>query len=179
MLYSLLPLGISFCYLYFVFLHLLIFFYFFILFFSHYHSKSDTGGGPFANAVLGMLVSTFTERKNKCLEVRELFNFYCLCFTSSPTETSTNNRVWFWTITGLHVQRNLYNSVALSPKASYTDWATATYHRNLVPTFVDRGVSRGQRGGSPTVVNPSFLDRKNSGNSFWNCCTGFSTASVV
>jgi hypothetical protein len=28
-----------------------------------------------------------------------------------------------------------------------------------VPTFVDRGVSRGQRGGSPTPVNPSFLDR--------------------
>jgi hypothetical protein len=29
----------------------------------------------------------------------------------------------------------------------------------LVSTFVDRGVSRGQRGGSPTVVNLSFLDR--------------------
>jgi hypothetical protein len=28
-----------------------------------------------------------------------------------------------------------------------------------VSTFVDRGVSRGQRGGSPTVVNLSFLDR--------------------
>jgi hypothetical protein len=26
-----------------------------------------------------------------------------------------------------------------------------------VPTFVDRGVSRGQRGGSLTVVNLSFL----------------------
>jgi hypothetical protein len=29
-----------------------------------------------------------------------------------------------------------------------------------VPTFVDRGVSRGQRGGSLTVVNLSILDRK-------------------
>jgi hypothetical protein len=29
----------------------------------------------------------------------------------------------------------------------------------LVPTFVDRGVSRSQRGRSPTVVNLSFLDR--------------------
>jgi hypothetical protein len=29
----------------------------------------------------------------------------------------------------------------------------------LVPTVVDRGVSRGQRGGSPTAVNLSFLDR--------------------
>jgi hypothetical protein len=44
------------------------------------------------------------------------------------------------------------NSVALSPQANYTDWATAICRRNLVPTFVDRGVSHGQRGGSPTVV---------------------------
>jgi hypothetical protein len=28
-----------------------------------------------------------------------------------------------------------------------------------MPTFVDRGVSPGQRGGSPTVGNLSFLDR--------------------
>jgi hypothetical protein len=40
------------------------------------------------------------------------------------------------------------NFVALSPRANYTDEATATYRRNLVPTFVDRGVSHGQRGGS-------------------------------
>jgi hypothetical protein len=51
------------------------------------------------------------------------------------------------------------NSVAFNPQPNYTDWATATCRRNLVPTFVDRRVSRGQRGGSPTVVNPSFLDR--------------------
>jgi hypothetical protein len=51
------------------------------------------------------------------------------------------------------------NSVALSPRAKSTDWATATCQRNLMPTFVDRGVSRSQRGGSPTVVNLSFLDR--------------------
>jgi hypothetical protein len=48
--------------------------------------------------------------------------------------------------------------VALSPRANYIDWAAATCGRNLVPTFVDRGVSRGQRGGSLTVVNLSFLD---------------------
>jgi hypothetical protein len=51
------------------------------------------------------------------------------------------------------------NSVALSPRANYTDWSIATCRRNLVPTFVYRGVSRGQRGGSLTVVNLSFLDR--------------------
>jgi hypothetical protein len=51
------------------------------------------------------------------------------------------------------------NSVALSAQTNYTDRATATCRRNLVPTFVDRGVSRVQRVGSPTVVNLSFLDR--------------------
>jgi hypothetical protein len=49
--------------------------------------------------------------------------------------------------------------MALSPQANYTNWATATCRRNLVPIFVDREVSRGQRGGSPTVVNPNFLDQ--------------------
>jgi hypothetical protein len=51
------------------------------------------------------------------------------------------------------------NSVAFSPQTNYTDWSTATCQRNLVPTFVDRGVSRGQRGGFLTVVNISFIDR--------------------
>jgi hypothetical protein len=51
------------------------------------------------------------------------------------------------------------NPVAPTPQANYTDWSTATFRRNLVPTFVDRGVSRGQRGGDPAVVNLSFLDR--------------------
>jgi hypothetical protein len=50
------------------------------------------------------------------------------------------------------------HSVALSPQAKYTDWATATFRRNLVSTSADRGVSRGQRGGFPTVVNLSVLD---------------------
>jgi hypothetical protein len=51
------------------------------------------------------------------------------------------------------------SSVALSPQVNYTDWSTATCRRNLVPTFVDRGVSRSRCGGSLTVVNLSFLDR--------------------
>jgi hypothetical protein len=50
-------------------------------------------------------------------------------------------------------------SVAFRLQANYTDWATATCWRNLVPTFGDRGVSRGQRGGSRAAVNLSFLDR--------------------
>jgi hypothetical protein len=50
------------------------------------------------------------------------------------------------------------NSVAFSPQVNYTDY-TATFWRNLVPTSAHRGVSRGQRGGSPMAVNLSFVDR--------------------
>jgi hypothetical protein len=51
------------------------------------------------------------------------------------------------------------NFVALSPRENYTDLATATFWRNLVQTFADRWVLRGQRGGSTTAVDISFLDR--------------------
>jgi hypothetical protein len=57
------------------------------------------------------------------------------------------------------VVTNKTNSVALRPQANYTDWATATCRRNLVPTSVDRGVSHGQCGGSHTVINLSILHR--------------------
>jgi hypothetical protein len=49
-------------------------------------------------------------------------------------------------IININVIKNFYtninNSVALSPQANYTDQATATCTRNLVPTFEDRGVLR-------------------------------------
>jgi hypothetical protein len=48
------------------------------------------------------------------------------------------------------------HSVALSPQANYTDWSTATCRWNLVPTFVDRRVSRGQCGGSPRSLISVF-----------------------
>jgi hypothetical protein len=51
------------------------------------------------------------------------------------------------------------NYVGFSLQANYTDRPTATCWRNLVPIFTDRGVSRGQRGGSPTVVNLRSLDQ--------------------
>jgi hypothetical protein len=44
-------------------------------------------------------------------------------------------------------------------KRYYTGWATDTCRRNLVPTFVVIGLSRGQRGGFPAVVNLNFLDQ--------------------
>jgi hypothetical protein len=64
-----------------------------------------------------------------------------------------------WTTVRDTLHHKQTNSVVLSPQANYTDWATATCRLNLVPTFVDRGVSLGQRGGSLMVVNLSFLDR--------------------
>jgi hypothetical protein len=51
------------------------------------------------------------------------------------------------------------NCASFSPQAKYTDWAAATSWWILVLTFADRGVSHGQRDGTPTAVNPSFLDR--------------------
>jgi hypothetical protein len=57
------------------------------------------------------------------------------------------------------VKTNKTGSMTYSPQAEYTDWATTTYRRILVLTFADRGVSRGQRGGTTTAVNLSFLNR--------------------
>jgi hypothetical protein len=51
------------------------------------------------------------------------------------------------------------HSLAFIPQANYTDCATATGRRILVPTFADRGMSRGQRGGTLTAINLTFLDR--------------------
>jgi hypothetical protein len=53
---------------------------------------------------------------------------------------------------------DIKNSVAFSQQENYTDWAISTGRRILVPTFADRGVSSGQRGGTPTAVNLSFVD---------------------
>jgi hypothetical protein len=55
--------------------------------------------------------------------------------------------------------------VAFGPQANNTDRSTATCRRNLVPTFVDRGVSLGQRQGNcmkpegllPCLQEPSTL----------------------
>jgi hypothetical protein len=53
-------------------------------------------------------------------------------------------------------QTNKTHSVALSPQANYTGWATATCRRNWVPTFVDRGVSRGSAADHPRPLISVF-----------------------
>jgi hypothetical protein len=42
---------------------------------------------------------------------------------------------------------------------NYTDWSAAIGRSILVLTFVDRGVLRGQSGGTPTAINRNSLDR--------------------
>jgi hypothetical protein len=68
------------------------------------------------------------------------------------------------------VRQHWNNSVAFIPLANSTDWATATCWRILVPTFVDRGVSRGLRGGSPAVANLRVLT---GANTFLSCNSSF------
>jgi hypothetical protein len=51
------------------------------------------------------------------------------------------------------------NSVAFSLRANYTDWRLPLLGKIFSANFVDTGVMRGQRGGSPTNVNFNFLDR--------------------
>jgi hypothetical protein len=48
------------------------------------------------------------------------------------------------------------NYVTFSQQENYTDWATATGRRNVVPTFADRGVSNGQLDGIPRPLISVF-----------------------
>jgi hypothetical protein len=59
---------------------------------------------------------------------------------------------------GLYFHPNS-NSEAFSQQRNILTERPPPVGEFLVPTFVDRGVWRGQRGGSPTVVNLSFIDR--------------------
>jgi hypothetical protein len=56
-------------------------------------------------------------------------------------------------------QEQQKTSLAFSHQANYTDWAIAIGRRIIVPTLMDRELSRGQRGGKLMVFNLSFLDR--------------------
>jgi hypothetical protein len=79
------------------------------------------------------------------------------CVDVSSRFKNATSMIWFMAVSRLKISKT--NSVAFSPKANYTEWATATGWRILVPTYVDRELSRGQRGGTPTAVNLSFLGR--------------------
>jgi hypothetical protein len=90
-------------------------------------------------------------------QVQTVFLTSCQYFQVAAR--SKHKRARRLTVTDKQTNIQKTNSAAPNPQVSYTDWAIATCWRNLVPTFADRDVSRDQRGGSPTVVNLSFLDR--------------------
>jgi hypothetical protein len=46
--------------------------------------------------------------------------------------------------------------VVFNPQSKYIDRTAAAFQQNLVPTFVDRGVSLGQCGGSPQPLISVF-----------------------
>jgi hypothetical protein len=118
----------------------------------------------------GVLTNSYIYWKECTINVMDLiFKYYLIEFPAlkliTYTQENTDSKKYTGnpskvnTIQVTDYQKTKTNSVAFSPRANYTDWPTATCWRNLVPTFVDRGVACGQRGGSPTVVNLSFLDR--------------------
>jgi hypothetical protein len=57
----------------------------------------------------------------------------------------------------LKVLNKQTNSVALGPQANYTERGTATCRRNLVPTFVDRGVAWSARRESVYMADAVLL----------------------
>jgi hypothetical protein len=98
----------------------------------------------FANDMYSMYTQI---RNNICLQCQGVSRLYWSC------------RTFVFLVKVIVIILTLTNSVALSPRANYIDWATATCRRILVPNFVDRRVSRGQHGATPTVVILRFLDR--------------------
>jgi hypothetical protein len=59
-----------------------------------------------------------------------------------------SQKLWLLDHRGGNNNNNNNNCVAFSPQANYTDWTTTIGRRILVPTFANRVVLRGQRGGS-------------------------------
>jgi hypothetical protein len=82
-----------------------------------------------------------------------------------PCASSSNRRFGYRVTVESHLinlSKEQTNSVSFNPQANYTDKATASCRRILLPTLADRGASHGQSSGSPTDLNLSFLDRKDT-----------------
>jgi hypothetical protein len=75
--------------------------------------------------------------------------FYFPYIDLATEENNTENVLVFVQLHCILQKYKKTHSVALGPRENYTDWATATCQWNLVPTFVYRRVSRGQRGDPP------------------------------
>jgi hypothetical protein len=97
----------------------------------------------------------------------EIMGTFLVTVVHTPSCTALIHPSYIYIHTHTHICACVYvcvwtnetNFMALSPQANYIDWVTDNCRRNLVPTFADRGVWRGQCSRTPTVVNLSFLDR--------------------
>jgi hypothetical protein len=95
------------------------------------------------------------------LILMDTFSLQRIILVSNYTATSLWNN-WHTTCWNTNDKNNKHtNSMALSPQANYTDWAATFHQQNLVPTFVDRGVSRGQRGGTHKQNSVALSPRAN------------------
>jgi hypothetical protein len=102
-------------------------------------------------------VITICVRTLVCPCVTSLISLKNCHWTSSQELAATRHIIHKWNKYG---DRKIFAEEGYaSPQENYTDWATATNRRNLMPTFADRREWRGQRDGFPTVVNLSFLNR--------------------
>jgi hypothetical protein len=91
---------------------------------------------------------------------------YLICFCSQLHEgcaqLSARNRAGKLRKLKEQTNKNKTNSVALRPRANYTDWATVTCRRNLVLTFVTRQIPYGRLSrqcGILNILQPSGLPR--------------------
>jgi len=82
-------------------------------------------------------------------------NSMCSCRVSVHTRVITR-AVLYIRIATFTISAKLTKFRGLSPHANYTDRAAAALSAKLVPTFADRGVSRGQRNGSPQPLISVF-----------------------
>ena len=105
------------------------------------------------------------EQTDRRTDMTKLIAAFCN-FANAP-KSEEMSKIWMYVykwIQNMRVEFYIHGSVhsksiklrGLSPRANYTDRAAAAGRRSLVPTFADRGVSRGQRNGSPRPLISVF-----------------------
>jgi hypothetical protein len=102
-----------------------------------------------------------TMDKNDFTLLKKIRNvsWWGLISDSGPSEGIATESIWTDMLKPQRTPIRMGSGSRFDTDGSVAHWASAAGRRIFVPTFVDREVSRGQRGGSPMVVNLSFLDR--------------------
>jgi hypothetical protein len=118
---------------------------------THYSFQSALTPSSLWQRLQTVDVPVFLSSQNDPVSERQKFltNPHINCYFLKKTLSLLS----FLTPLFLHRFKNKTISVAISPQANSTHWATAIDRWILVPTFADGVVSLGQRGGTPTAVN--------------------------